>query len=262
MVDPSASADAVLRRKIFAPAGNRNPIPSRTASSLVTILTELSWFFRLLCNVCELSHVKTMRIPEDCKIILLTYSMVQSPPWEANWFAASQEIPRISRNPKVHYRTHKRPPPVCIQGQLKPVHMPTSHLLEIRPNIISPSTPRSPQWSLSLRFPHQIIYRPKKAKNFSRQLIRFKLADWGPHRSTAMAHLPELSQCLDSHPRNLLSLMKLPAVIYQKVFLCWADTPRLTANQTSNSSDSTFYPPFFHFQRFSFVCKAVWVYIH
>ena len=32
--------------------------------------------------------------------------MVQSPSWEANWFAASQEIPRISRNPKVHYRTH------------------------------------------------------------------------------------------------------------------------------------------------------------
>jgi len=26
--------------------------------------------------------------------------MVQSPSWEANWFAASQEIPRISRNPK------------------------------------------------------------------------------------------------------------------------------------------------------------------
>jgi len=31
--------------------------------------------------------------------------MVQSPFWEANWFAPSQEIPRISRNPKVHYRT-------------------------------------------------------------------------------------------------------------------------------------------------------------
>jgi len=40
----------------------------------------------------------------------LTYSMVQSPSSEANWFAASQEIPRISRNPKVHYRTHKHPP--------------------------------------------------------------------------------------------------------------------------------------------------------
>ena len=79
---------------------------------------------------------------------LLTYSIVQSPSWEANWFAASQEIPRISRNPKVHYRTHKRPPPVSILGHLNPVHIPTSHLLEIRPNIIHPSPPRSPQWSL------------------------------------------------------------------------------------------------------------------
>ena len=64
--------------------------------------------------------------------------MVQSPSWEANWFAASQEIPHISRNPKVHYRTHKRPPPVSILGQSNPVHIPTSHLLEIRPNIIHP----------------------------------------------------------------------------------------------------------------------------
>ena len=55
---------------------------------------------------------------------LLTYSMVQSPSWEANWFAASQEIPLISRNPKVHSLTHKRPPPVSILGQPKPVHNP------------------------------------------------------------------------------------------------------------------------------------------
>ena len=79
---------------------------------------------------------------------ILTYCMVQSPPWEANRFAASQEIPRISRNPKVHYRTHKRPPPVSILGQPNPVHIPTSHLLQIHPNIIHPSTPRSPQWAL------------------------------------------------------------------------------------------------------------------
>ena len=88
-------------------------------------------------------------------IYLLTYSMVQSPSWEANGFAATQEIPRISRNPKVHYRTHKRPPRVSIIGQPNSVHKPTSHLLEIHPNIIHPSTPRSPQWSPSLRFPHQ-----------------------------------------------------------------------------------------------------------
>ena len=47
---------------------------------------------------------------------LLTYSMVQSPAWEASWFAASQEIPRLLWNPKVHYRIHKLPPPVPILG--------------------------------------------------------------------------------------------------------------------------------------------------
>ena len=81
--------------------------------------------------------------------------MVQSPSWEANWFAASQEIPRISRNPKVHYRTHNRPPTVSILGQPNPVHIHTSHFLEIHPNIIHSSTPRSPQWSPSLGFPQQ-----------------------------------------------------------------------------------------------------------
>ena len=90
---------------------------------------------------------------------LLTYSIVLSPSWEAKWFAASQEIPPISRNPKVHYRTHKRPPPVSILDQPNPVHIPTSHLLEIHPNI-HPSMPRSPQSSLSLRFPQQHPIHP------------------------------------------------------------------------------------------------------
>ena len=80
---------------------------------------------------------------------LLTYSMVQSPSWAANWFAASQEIPQILRNPKVHYRTHKHPPPVSILGQPNPVHIPTSHFLEIHPNITHPSTPRSPQYNIT-----------------------------------------------------------------------------------------------------------------
>ena len=104
---------------------------------------------------------------------LLTYFMEHSPSWDANWFAASQEIPRFLWNPKVHYRTHKRPPPVHILGQPNPVHIPTSHLLEIHSNIIHPSTPRSPQWSLYLRFPPKTLYAPLSS----------------PIRTTCPAHL-------------------------------------------------------------------------
>ena len=81
--------------------------------------------------------------------------MEQIPSWEANRFAASQGIPRILWNPKVDYRIHKCPPSVSIPSQFKLAHTPTPHFLKILLNINIPSTHRSPQWSLSLRFPHR-----------------------------------------------------------------------------------------------------------
>ena len=140
--------------------------------------------------------------------------MVQSPSWAANWFAASQEIPRISRNQKVHHRTHNRPPPVSILRQPNPVHIPTSHLLEIHPNIIHPSTPRSPQWSLSLRFPHQaltVIWFQICMLGQSFVFRRHLLLHWGRHRWNILAHqkisifilLTEYNLCFYFNPLSL-----------------------------------------------------------
>ena len=103
-------------------------------------------------------HTDAFRLEQDILSViityLLTYSLEQSPSWGTNRFSASQEITRILWNPKVHYRIHKCSQPVLILSHLDPVHTPTSHFLKIQLNIFLPSTPGSPKWFLSLRFPH------------------------------------------------------------------------------------------------------------
>ena len=85
--------------------------------------------------------------------LLTPYSRV--PLEKLTGFAANQEIPHILWKPKVHHRTHKRRPPFPIQRQLHSVPTTPSHFQKIHVNIVLPSTSWSPQWSLSLRFPHQ-----------------------------------------------------------------------------------------------------------
>ena len=113
-------------------------------------------------NTCAVN----LKIRENTLIIrfaadLLTYSMEQSPSWEANRLSASPKIPCILWNPKVHYCLCKCLLPVPILSQIDPVHAPTSHFLQTHRNIILPSTPGSYEWSLSLVSP------PKPCINLS-----------------------------------------------------------------------------------------------
>ena len=86
---------------------------------------------------------------------LLTNSMEQSPSSDANNPSDNQEIPYILCSPKVHYGTHKCPPPVPIRSHSTPVHATPSYFLKLHFHIIVLSKPRLSKWSPSLRFLHQ-----------------------------------------------------------------------------------------------------------
>jgi hypothetical protein len=58
-----------------------------------------------------------------------TYLLMElSASWEAANCAATQEIPTVLWNPKVHYRIHKSPPLVPILSQIDPIPTIPSYL--------------------------------------------------------------------------------------------------------------------------------------
>ena len=116
-----------------------------TVFFLLSILPFQGWIF-----MSSFSNVNT----DLLLTYILTYSMVQSPSWEANWFAASQEFTVFHGTRRfITALTSVRHLSLSWANPIPSIY-PTSHLLEIHPNFIHPFTPRSPQWSPSLRFPH------------------------------------------------------------------------------------------------------------
>jgi len=57
------------------------------------------WWLWWYTNKCTFIYIH-VQSQINYLLTYLLYSVVQSPSWEANWFVASQEIPRISRNPE------------------------------------------------------------------------------------------------------------------------------------------------------------------
>ena len=105
-------------------------------------------------------NVSERHEPSGCSddvalLYLLTYTMEQSPSWEANWFYSwSRNSPRF-RETEISL-TYSQGPTTCYYpNQIHPVTTTHLHFLKIHLNIILPSTSWSPQWPHSLRFPHQ-----------------------------------------------------------------------------------------------------------
>ena len=143
---------------------------------------------------------------------------------EADQFSASQEIPCILQNLKVHNHIHTCPPPVPILSQFDPVHTPTSYILKIHLITVFPSMPESPKVvSLSSGFPTKTLYTPLLSSYVSRpshspqfyqlynigwavQIIKLSIMQLSPLSCYLMPPRPKYSP---KNPTLIIQILKL-----------------------------------------------------
>jgi hypothetical protein len=111
----------------------------------VTVLTSKTWRWPSVAETCREWLININRTELHCDGIVYNIfnSMNLSPSRKAASCAATQELPSILCNPKVHYRVHNSPPLVSILNQIDPVHTIPSCLSKVHFNIVI--TPMS--WS-------------------------------------------------------------------------------------------------------------------
>jgi hypothetical protein len=102
--------------------------------TIINFLTLMCVTIKTIINLCGFScflptwnRVLSEKLTSFVWTYWLTYSMEQSPSWEAETSWATQEIPRILLNPKLYYRIHDSPPAVLVLSQIDSTNAPPPH---------------------------------------------------------------------------------------------------------------------------------------